>query len=676
MSIDLSLFSAVDCTISDDGPGVVTLTSTAERCAASSADPPVIAAIQNGGYLVMDVENLTPYNVALGVAFWREADPDRSDMDPAMTFTLGTFPGLPARIALDLRQLDAQQLFLDRTPGKLKSMAYGAGMRLDEIERIDIGIVRSAPGSAVRFSSVRLSADEPEYPLPDRTLVDDLGQWSEREWPGKTANLAELTSYLRKETNEALAARKPGGPAADESPTSRWGGFARDRHEATGYFRTHHTGDRHILVDPDGYEFYSLGLDCVQETIDARVDGIEELFAWLPDVDGPLADTWIEGSLRFPNARSVDFLTANLRRALGEDWFGRWAALTESRMRQWGFNTIGNWASTRFVDFSSLAYVVPLKGEATTEAKIFRDFPDVFSPEYVRSSEAHAAQLSAFEGDARLLGYFIMNEPHWAFVNDLNIAEKLVSNPSDLASKEHLIGFLSERYAGEARKLASAWNLEHLRSFSDLRRPIEDAASLSKTASRDLDEFNTILIRKFAKEPCEAARRADPHHLNLGMRYAWISQAALYETGEYFDVFSINRYAPTARPEVDAIGERTGKPVMIGEFHHGGLDGGLPSNGIRGVRTQADRAMAYRFFVETTAASPYSVGVHYFTLNDQAILGRFDGENFQIGIVDICQRPYKEFADGVTITNGSLAGVIFGDRPPTDAYPKEMTVGF
>lgn len=77
-----------------------------------------------------------------------------------------------------------------------------------------------------------------------------------------------------------------------------------------------------------------------------------------------------------------------------------------------------------------------------------------------------------------------------------------------------------------------------------------------------------------------------------------------------------------------------------------------------------------------TAASPYSVGVHYFTLNDQAVLGRYDGENFQIGLVDTCARPYAEFVDGVQATNRAITEVLAGTREPTDYYPEEAIVGY
>jgi hypothetical protein len=164
--------------------------------------------------------------------------------------------------------------------------------------------------------------------------------------------------------------------------------------------------------------------------------------------------------------------------------------------------------------------------------------------------------------------------------------------------------------------------------------------------------------------------------MNLGMRWAFISQDALYAGSEEFDVFSINCYRDTPTERITAVGERTGKPVLIGEFHHGALDRGLPATGIRGVATQKERGLAYRYYVETAAANPYSVGTHYFTLYDQAILGRFDGENFQIGLLDTCNRSYEEFVAEVKSTNASLLEVLVGKRLPPPSPAEEVTVGF
>ncbi len=69
---------------------------------------------------------------------------------------------------------------------------------------------------------------------------------------------------------------------------------------------------------------------------------------------------------------------------------------------------------------------------------------------------------------------------------------------------------------------------------------------------------------------------------------------------------------------------------MIGEYHFGSLDVGLPASGLRRVRTQEDRGRAYRTYLENAAADPFCVGVHWFTLYDEPAIGRYDGENYNI----------------------------------------------
>lgn len=86
---------------------------------------------------------------------------------------------------------------------------------------------------------------------------------------------------------------------------------------------------------------------------------------------------------------------------------------------------------------------------------------------------------------------------------------------------------------------------------------------------------------------------------------------------------------------------------MIGEFHFGALDTGLSATGLEGVLTQKDRGKAYRYYCERVAAHPNGVGCHYFQCYDQFVLGRFDGENYNIGLFDICSRPYQDMASYV-----------------------------
>ena len=84
------------------------------------------------------------------------------------------------------------------------------------------------------------------------------------------------------------------------------------------------------------------------------------------------------------------------------------------------------------------------------------------------------------------------------------------------------------------------------------------------------------------------------------------------------------------------------KPIIIGEFHFGALDRGLLHTGLRAVSNQRQRALAYADYVRQALENDRIVGAHWFQHTDQMVTGRGDGENYQIGFVDIVDRPYTE----------------------------------
>lgn len=65
-------------------------------------------------------------------------------------------------------------------------------------------------------------------------------------------------------------------------------------------------------------------------------------------------------------------------------------------------------------------------------------------------------------------------------------------------------------------------------------------------------------------------------------------------------------------------------------------------------------------------------GVHYFTLYDQSALGRFDGENYQIGFLDVCDRPYEELARAARESHERLYRVASGEVEPFDDAPEYL----
>ena len=72
------------------------------------------------------------------------------------------------------------------------------------------------------------------------------------------------------------------------------------------------------------------------------------------------------------------------------------------------------------------------------------------------------------------------------------------------------------------------------------------------------------------------------------------------------------------------------------------------------------------------ASHPMCLGAHYFILYDQAYLGRYDGENYQIGVVDVCSNPYSEFLEGIVKAHSELYDVAMGKINPTEETAKEI----
>ena len=67
---------------------------------------------------------------------------------------------------------------------------------------------------------------------------------------------------------------------------SKWGGWTKGpKQKATGFFRVEKVDNQWWLVDPDGYLFWSHGVDCVNDNAETPVTGRQSYFQWLPGED-------------------------------------------------------------------------------------------------------------------------------------------------------------------------------------------------------------------------------------------------------------------------------------------------------------------------------------------------------------------------------------------------------
>ncbi|MPN54232.1 hypothetical protein SDC9_201902 [bioreactor metagenome] len=85
-----------------------------------------------------------------------------------------------------------------------------------------------------------------------------------------------------------------------------------------------------------------------------------------------------------------------------------------------------------------------------------------------------------------------------------------------------------------------------------------------------------------------------------------------------------------------------GKPILIGEFHFGTYDRGMFSASLCPTGDQQERATSFLRYVQGALAHPDMVGAHWFQFRDQPLTGRWDGEGYQIGFVDVADTPYPE----------------------------------
>ena len=556
---------------------------------------------------------------------------------------MGVLAGIKTRIALPVSVTAGKMLFLRRTPGKLKSVTQGAPIDYRDAVRFEVTSAEAPDDVAFRIESFGVYGAEPEFPVEPRTLVDEMGQKALADWPGKTTSFDEMAARMR-------AVLDVPEPEQETAGRSKWGGdLSLKLTQGTGFFTLEQWNGRWLLADPDGYAFFSTGLDCVSIDGDANLEGIRSLAGELD----PASAGWLHKDL-------FSWHRHNLWRVFGDGYVDKWREMTVRRMRKWGFNTVACWSDIDFAERYDIPHVTILNGYPKTENYIFRDFPDTLSPEFAENAKVWARQMERHRGVASLIGYFLGNEPQWAFVNNLNIAACALECEKPSHSRRALIAFLREKY-GAIDALNAEWGADYA-SFEDMDRP-HSTLGFTEAGKRALNQFSEVMIREYIRIPSEAVRAVDPDHLNLGIRYAWLSSKELAAGAEYTDVFSFNCYSMDPVPAIDAFVKLVGKPVMIGEFHFGALDRGLDATGIRGVASQTERGAAYRHYLQRAAAHPMCLGAHYFTLNDQAYLGRFDGENYQIGIVDVTQRPYEEFEAAVIETHRELYDIAEGKKP-------------
>ncbi|MDO4557844.1 MAG: beta-agarase [Planctomycetia bacterium] len=546
---------------------------------------------------------------------------------------------------------------------------FGEKDGLDLTHICGIVFFRNRPTEPAVFElgPIVASGEQPETPGPDSLeslfpIVDELGQYRHRDWPGKIHAESEFPQRIAAE--RADLARNPGPNHRNE-----FGGWTNGpEFEKTGFFHVKKVDGMWWFVDPAGRLFWSNGVDCV-----GTANGVtpithrEHLFTFLPGRDDPVFGRFYGTATRSPVGYYRDFdryenynqTESNLYRKYGPDWKSIHALLAHRRLRSWGLNTIGNWSDTGWISTMEQLDTTKLQGEFAEEllreAKrtpyvatagggsppiqgsqgYWGKFPDPFHAQFRPSIDRSMRNLTATINDPYCIGYFVHNELSWGN-SEFDLAEATLTSPADQPAKLAFVDELKRKYVSIGA-LNDVWGTDHASWDALLRSQTKPDRERAKD---DLTAFTTRIAEEYFEGCRDMVKKSAPDQLYLGCRFAWGYDRATRAAAKFCDVISFNRYQNTLSefripPEID-------KPVIIGEFHFGALDRGMFHTGLVPTKDQDDRADHYRRYLESGLRHPNIIGAHWFQYADQATTGRFDGENYQIGFIDITDTPYPE----------------------------------
>jgi len=492
-----------------------------------------------------------------------------------------------------------------------------------------LGVVMRYPVGAPKLElrSVALAKTDPgDAVLEGKPLIDAFGQYVHADWPGKAQTEADLKKSWAAEA-ETLAH----GALPDRDG---YGGFASTHAKATGFFRVEQIDGRWWFVTPDGHLFYSTGINGIGTGSGTRVTGREDLFATLPPPPAPPP-----GAPARMFAGQASFYTANLQRRFGADWRAPWAELTAQRLEAWGVNTSYGTGLSDVLGQSShnKPYVISLRGFQT--GTLIMGMPDVYADTFPAQVASVAdSQLAPRKDDPFLLGYFIGNEPPWP------------------GRESQFVDLVLEGGA------------------SAMQTRFKAGLAQGDTPERRRDLVLAAFERYLAVINA-AVKQADPNHLNLGIRFGGTPPDYVVALAKGFDVYSLNKYRWEPPPELlKKVYALTGKPLLLGEFHIGVPGRGM-APGLVMAMNQEERGQAYRFYVEHAAANPNVIGTHWFQWIDQPATGRGDGENYNIGWIDVTDRPYAELVAAAKLTHARLLDLHLGKIPATDRRAQASEVG-
>ncbi|AFC27240.1 Agarase [Paenibacillus mucilaginosus 3016] len=507
------------------------------------------------------------------------------------------------------------------------------------------------------------TAETETQALATAVQVDRFGQWVSATFPEKVTSESQLLEDVAADAAYYGALQAP-----DWDP---YGGLKGSREQyglnATGFYSIQEAAGRKVMVTPEGNLFFSLGVNGIAPTDTYTVvTGREGIYEWIPPYESEYKSAFLNTKDNF------SYYLANRIRKTGQPYTSR-SLYTEGiqRIRKWGFNTAAGWTPVNLSREFSVPHVpfLPLSDMAWAKVNGLKFFDIFVDGAEAKLDAALGPLLTEHKNNPYIIGYFFGNESYYH-----KLAPDLPKmKGSEVAAKRRLVQMLQEKY-GTIEAFNAAWNGTYASFTALIDAPLYID---SQQAQYDVDDFVKLYLDTFFGTVSRVFRKYDPNHLLIGDRWltlpvnnvkvrGFLAEAA----GRHLDVISINHYSKNLDTVMlNHIHQASGgKPIMLTEIGYGSSEQGLGAPTQMLVADQNERMLRYRNYVEGAASLGYIVGVHWFAYLDQAATGRWaegtTGERYNFGLLNVADRPYKPFLEGVMASNKDIYPVLLGQRVP------------
>ncbi|EFL49459.1 conserved hypothetical protein [Solidesulfovibrio fructosivorans JJ]] len=337
-----------------------------------------------------------------------------------------------------------------------------------------------------------------------------------------------------------------------------------------------------------------------------------------------------------------------------------WAADTQKRLYAWRFNTRGGWSDP------TTAMTLPLVPEIDLGRNARLHWFDPFAPDALEKTIATARRLVApYKDNLAVIGYFTDNEVGWW---NAPLFRWYLGNEWAVYTKRVLWRMIHDHYQGKwDRLLADFVPGEGVASFEDLKkggavlhlRPGGQGIHL-------IQQFTAACAGRYYELVYKALKTVDPDRLVMGDRLPlYYNQDAVLASRGHLDVLSTNYNVDTPDGWVapyyfNGLARLTTAPVLISEFFFAANEnrsGNVNNGHLMHVQTQAERAAGAAAAVRHFAAFQNVAGIHWFQYYDEPSGGRGDGENFNMGLVDIHNKPYERLTAALAQANAAVPAI-------------------